>query len=264
MAAVQWIKITTNIFENRKIKQIEKLPDGDAIIVIWVRLLCLAGTVNDSGVVRFTDKIPYTDEMLSSEFNKPISTIRLALNTFIQYSMIEMTDTGYIYLPNWEKYQNEAKLADMREYNRIKKRESRARAKQKLASPDAQQQLPSPVIDTSMTSQKCQGVDKNRIRKEDILSVKDAFLETCISLPKIQSIKGKRESTVKARLKEYGLDTIMDVFVKVEESDWLAGRSGTWKASFDWIMDPNNFIKIMEDTYKNQASQNSEVNKIDW
>lgn len=63
MAEVKWIKIATEIFDNRKIKQIENLPDGDSIIVIWFKLLCLAGNINDNGMVYFTQEIPYTEQM---------------------------------------------------------------------------------------------------------------------------------------------------------------------------------------------------------
>ena len=65
---VKWIKITTDMFSNRKIRQIEVLPDGDALIVIWVRLLLLAGTINDSGRIYLTPEIPSTDQMLAAEF----------------------------------------------------------------------------------------------------------------------------------------------------------------------------------------------------
>ena len=50
MTNVKWIKLATDIFDNRKIKLIERMPDGDSLIVIWLKLLCLAGTVNDSGL----------------------------------------------------------------------------------------------------------------------------------------------------------------------------------------------------------------------
>lgn len=39
MADVKWIKIATDIFDNRKIKQIEAMPKGEAIIVIWIKLI---------------------------------------------------------------------------------------------------------------------------------------------------------------------------------------------------------------------------------
>jgi predicted phage replisome organizer len=63
MADVKWIKIATEVFDNRKIKQIERMPEGDAIIVVWFKLLCLAGTSNKNGMIFLTDEIPYMGEI---------------------------------------------------------------------------------------------------------------------------------------------------------------------------------------------------------
>lgn len=147
MAEVKWIKLVTDLFDNRKIKQIEVLPEGDAIIVIWMKLLCLAGNINDSGYVYFTNEIPYTDQMLSTQFNRPLTTIQLALKTFEQFGMIEIID-DMLRISNWEKYQSVDKMAEIREYNRLAKQ--RSREKQKLLND---------VNDMSMTSQPCQGTD---------------------------------------------------------------------------------------------------------
>lgn len=88
--------------------------------------------------------------------------------------------------------------------------------------------------------------------------VKEKFCEICISLPKIISIDKARKATVKARLKEYSFDDIITVFKKVEQSDFLTGRISSdkqrpFKASFDWIMKPSNFIKILEGNYDNRT-----------
>ena len=88
MADVKWIKLSTEIFDNRKIRQIECLPDGDGIIVVWVKLLCLAGNINDNGMVYFTKDIPYTDQMLAMQFNRPLPLIQLAMATFQKFGMI--------------------------------------------------------------------------------------------------------------------------------------------------------------------------------
>ena len=155
MAEVKWIKLTTNIFENRKIRQIECLPDGDAIIVVWVKLLCLAGNINDSGMVYFTKEIPYTDQMLATQFNRPLTTIQLALKTFEQFGMLEVID-NVLHISNWEKYQSVDRLSEIREYNRIAKQKSRAK----------QKALPN-VNDMSMTSQRCQGTDIEKEEERD-------------------------------------------------------------------------------------------------
>lgn len=177
MADVQWIKITTNIFENRKIKQIEQLPEGDAIIVIWVRLLCLAGTINESGTIRLTDKMPYTDEMLAREFNKPVTTVRLAINTFQQFDMIEITDNGSIYIPNWEKHQNIDGLERIRVQNRLRKQRQRERAKLNNSNTKA---LPE-AVSRDVTGQVTQShaIDKNKIDKEKNIN-KKRFIEPTV------------------------------------------------------------------------------------
>ena len=133
MAEVKWIKLSTDLFNNRKIKQIRKLPDGDSIIGTWLQILCLAGEVNNGGLVYFSKDIPYTDDMLAAEFDRPISTIRLALKTFETFGMMHLVD-DVLCVSNWEKYQSQEKLETIKEYNRLKKREYRERQQIKRLS----------------------------------------------------------------------------------------------------------------------------------
>lgn len=150
MAEVKWIKIVLDVFDDDKIKLIENMPEGDSIIVIWFKLLCLAGKQNRDGFLMLNDKIAYTDEMLSTVFRRPLNTVRLALSTFEQFDMIEIVN-GAVYVTKWEKHQNVDKLAELREYNRLAQQKSRA--KKKLPPPKKD------VNDMSMTCQPCQGTD---------------------------------------------------------------------------------------------------------
>jgi predicted phage replisome organizer len=159
MAEVKWIKLSSTIFDDTKIKQLETLPDGDTIIVIWLKLLCLAGNINDNGFIYLTKEIPYTDQMLATQFNRPLTTVQFALNVFSQYGMIELID-NILYVSNWNKYQNTDKLAEIREYNRLAQQKSRAKKKLLLAE--------SNVNDKSMTSQPCQDTDIDIEEDKDI------------------------------------------------------------------------------------------------
>lgn len=125
---IKWVKLSTDIFDNRKIRQIECLPEGDGIIVVWLKLLCLAGNVNDNGMIYFTKDIPYTEQMLAAQFNRPIALIQLALKTFEAFKMIQIVE-NILQISNWEKYQNAEKLNEIREYNRIAQQRSRAKKK---------------------------------------------------------------------------------------------------------------------------------------
>lgn len=130
MAEVKWIKIVTDIFDDEKILLIESMPDRDAVIVIWFKLLCLAGKQNNGGVFMLNDKIPYTEEMLSTIFRRPINTVRLAVETFEHFGMIEIVDNT-ITIPNWEKHQSLDKIQKGKE--QTKKRVEAFRERQKLA-----------------------------------------------------------------------------------------------------------------------------------
>ena len=130
MTDVKWIKLSTLMFEDEKIRLIEQLPEADTILVIWVKLLTQAGKTNASGYIFLSETIPYTDEMLATIFNRPIATVRLALKTFEQFGMIEIDDQHFIAIANWEKHQNLLGLDKIREDTR--KRVARHRELKKL------------------------------------------------------------------------------------------------------------------------------------
>ena len=122
------IKITTDIFDDEKICLIDALPDPDAILVIWFKILTLAGKHNSNGLLMMTDKVHYTDEMLATIFRRPLNTVRMALGVFEQFGMVEIID-GVITLPNWEKHQNIDGMEKIKEQTR--NRVARHREKQK-------------------------------------------------------------------------------------------------------------------------------------
>ena len=117
MTKVKWIKIVTDIFNDEKILLIDSLPESDTILVIWFKLLCLAGKQNNGGVITMNDKIAYTDEMLATIFRRNLNTVRLALKTFEEFGMIEIIN-GVICIPNWSKHQNVESMDKIREQTR--------------------------------------------------------------------------------------------------------------------------------------------------
>lgn len=129
MAEVKWIKITVDMFDDEKIKIIQSMPEGDSLLVVWIRLITLAGKTNDGGYIYIAEDMPYTDEMLSVIINKPLNIIRLALDTFNKLGMIE-NDVKGIYLTNFEKHQSIDKLAEIREKNRLRVRKYREKQKE--------------------------------------------------------------------------------------------------------------------------------------
>jgi len=129
MTDIKWIKITTNIFDDEKIKCIEKMPEGDTILIIWIKLLVLAGRCNDCGMVYLTREIPYNEDMITTVIGRQHGIVKLAIDTFIKLGMIEVKD-NYIDIVKWEKYQNIDGMEKIREKTRKRVQEHRDRKKQ--------------------------------------------------------------------------------------------------------------------------------------
>ncbi|BBM19785.1 hypothetical protein G15_3466 [Enterococcus avium] len=120
MAEISWIKLKTTMFDDEKIRLIQAVPEADAILVIWIRLLVLAGKTNDDGLIYIQRNMPYTEEMLATLFDKPVNTVRLALTTLEGFNMIDLNTDGSIAITNWEKHQNVEGLEKIREQNRLR------------------------------------------------------------------------------------------------------------------------------------------------
>ena len=165
MADVKWIKITTNVFDDEKMKLIDVLPERDAIIVIWFKLLTLAGKINDNGKVYIMEQLATTDEVLATVFNRPITVVRLALQTFVKFRMIEMNE--HINIVNWEKHQNIEGLEKIREQNRLRKQKQRELENiKKLENTKEKEVVTGQSRD--VTQQNKNRIDKNRIDKNRI------------------------------------------------------------------------------------------------
>lgn len=94
----------------------------------------------------------------------------------------------------------------------------------------------------------------------DYQSVIDSFNTVCTSLPKVQKLTDKRRKAIRSASALLDDMTFEEVFVIVERSDFLTGRSSAWSCGFDWIMKPANLTKIIEGNYHNPTPQNAVIN----
>lgn len=118
---VKWVKLTTDMFDNRKIKYIRRLPDGNNIVLIWVMLLTMAGRCNSGGMIFLTENIPYTPKSLADELDFEENTVRLALEALERLNMI-VTDNGCFRIAGWEEYQNIDGMEKVKEQNRLRQK----------------------------------------------------------------------------------------------------------------------------------------------
>lgn len=129
MGNVDWIKITTNMFEDEKIRSIRIYENRDAIYCIWIRLLLQAGKLNEDGLVFLSKNMPYSNEMLACVFDTTLENIKSALKVLSDLGMIKILEDNTIIIVNWEKHQNIEGMKRIRE--QTKKRVEKHREKNK-------------------------------------------------------------------------------------------------------------------------------------
>lgn len=234
MADVKWIKITTDIFDDEKILLIESLPDAYSIIVVWFKLLCLAGKQNNSGVF-LMGRIAYTDKMLATIFRMKESTVSLALRTFEEFGMIEIID-GVITIPNWNKHQSLDSYEKKKERDRIYQAERRAnqRALVKGSSDKSSDSKTTQSSDVAISDKEEERERELEEEREDIYSGGAANNSPKPSKPPRSRFSPPTVEEVRAYCIERGNNVDPDRFVDYYSSNgWMVGKTKMkdWKAA---------------------------------
>lgn len=234
---VKWIKLSTQMFDDEKIKIIESMPDGDSILIIWIRLMTLAGKVNDEGYVYLNEHVPYTPEMLSIIFARKISTVKLALTTFENLGMVEIID-GKILISNWTKHQSVEGLADIKRKEQARLRQAKHRLKQKqlvtpdvtLQSRDVSRKVTSLELEKELDLELERELDKEKPKSKPSSSEQSPDLKFANDRDSIQFqlvgflAKRMRDNNPKCRLPKEGSKQLDSWCIEIDRMMRLDGR----------------------------------------
>ena len=279
MAKVSWIKIEIEMFSNRKIKQIRKMPEGNNIVLIWVMLLTMAGRCNSNGIIFLTENIPYTTKMLADELDFEESIIQLALTVLEKFGMITR-DSELLSIPGWEEHQSADELEKIRDQNRKRVAEYRERQKNKVAllckkDDVTLQKRYSNVTVTEQNKNKDKDLeldldtelDKDKEKDNNLIVSKDTIRQTDVrrvieewntleefGINPVKRMTSKREQAVKARIRQNHMDDILEAIENIRHSSFLQGQNKEgWMITFDWFLKPGNFAKVFEGNYLDKS-----------
>ena len=91
-----WLKLKRDFFKRHDIRIIESMQNGKDYLLFYLKLLC--ESVDHEGNLRFSEQIPYNDEMLATITNTNVDIVRAAVTVFTQLEMMEILDDGTIYM----------------------------------------------------------------------------------------------------------------------------------------------------------------------
>ena len=266
MNEVKWIKLTTDMFDNRKIKHLRRLPEGNSIVLIWVMLLTMAGRCNAGGMIFLTENIPYTPKMLADELGFEENTVRLALDALEKLEMITVEGAS-LSISGWEEHQNVEGLEKIREQTRLRVAKHREKQAQ-LAECNA-------TCNATVTHGNATDIDKDKEEdkdkeKDNITSSDEDVRPTQVGQSDIKAIisawnslglaqirgiatNSTRRHQLCGRINESGVPAILEAIENIRKSQFLRGQNKNgWVITFDWLIKPSNFQKVLEGNYSDE------------
>lgn len=243
-----WLKLKRDFFKRHDIRIIEEMPNGKDYILFYLKMLL--ESIDHEGELRFSEAIPYNEQMLSVITNTNIDIVKSAMKIFIDLNMIDIYDDSTIYMNEVNRLiGSETKDAE-------RKRVSRAKQKNLIESgqcPQMSAKCPTEKeIDTDIELK-----IENRERI-DYQLIADMYNDICISLPRITTLSDARKKSIKARLNKFSIEQFKEMFEKAEASDFLKGSNDkNWQANFDWLIKDGNFAKVLDGNYNRKQKSKS-------
>jgi predicted phage replisome organizer len=91
-----WLKLKKDFFKRHDIRIIEEMPNGKEYVLLYLKLL--VESISHEGCLRFSDTIPYNEQMIATITNTNIDIVRTAMKIFEQLHMVEVLDDETIYM----------------------------------------------------------------------------------------------------------------------------------------------------------------------
>ena len=239
-----WLKLKRDFFKRHDIRIIESMPNGKDYILFYLKLLC--ESVDHDGSLRFSEQIPYNEDMLATITNTNVDIVRNAINIFAQLGMMEILDDGTYFMAEVQKMIGSA--ADNDNANR----QRRFREKQKeLALPNRYES----VTKSNESKSKSKSIELEKDKEKDIKKRENREIAKKV-LEYLNQKAGKNFkpvdsniSMINARLEEgYKYEDFVKV-VDVKYSEWKY-------TDYEKYIRPNTlFCKSHFDNYLNQKEE---------
>ena len=240
-----WLKLDRNFFKRHDVRIIEKMPDGKQYVLFYLKLM--AEAIDHEGALRFSEAVPYSEAMLASVTDTDMEIVKAALQLFTELGLAEILEDKTLYLPEV------AKLLECETFAARRQRELREKRTRATLSPDCRPEKETEKdieSDTEKDTDSFTEPEGSVCRTKDVRRIQKAWNELGLKqLVKIPS-DSKRGVMLRARVREYGVDAVLQAIAKVRDSPFLKGQnSRNWVITFDWLIKPNNFIKVLEGNY---------------
>ena len=293
-----WLKLHRDFFKRHDVKIVESLKNGKDYILFYLKLLC--ESIDHEGRLRFSDSLPYNEEMLATITDTNIDIVRSAVKIFCELSLMEILEDGTYFMTEVQKMVGSASANP----NAIRQQRFR----------DTHKNQPVLVYDnpsvTKSNASVTHGVTNSNVEKDidielekDISGIEREDNNSCIDrevptkgvrrpnehdiavefMQRFNAVDGvtkcvkmhyNREVCVSTLMSIFKEDEIFKAFDNLRKSDFLRGKvtginGKPFNCTFDWFINIANFTKVLEGAYNDtstsdQTAETKELSPEDY
>ena len=249
-----WLKLRRDFFKRHDIRILEKKQNGKELVLLFLKLM--AESVDHEGALRFSEALPYSEEMLACVTDTDPETVRLGLQAFQELGMVELREDGTLLIPVV------AKLLDSETVSARRKRDYRQEKQGEgdtvpPMSPDCPREKETEIdtdantdIYTDTEAEVLTVPDGTECRAEAVRRIVQAWNSLGLQQLSRVTAASRRGGMLRARILEYGVDDVLEAIEKIRQSAFLKGQNAKgWVITFEWFVRPNNFPKVLEGNY---------------
>ena len=250
-----WLKLKEDFFEEDTLAWLEEQTNGKEYCLFYLKL-CLKSLKTNGILIRNVGQIliPYDVKKLGEITKTDIDTVTVAMELFKKIGLIQILDNGEIYITQLEQM-----VGSETKWAKYKKKE---RELKKLDNVQLLSNVNPKNVHTEIEKEKDieKDIEKEKDIEIEVSTTKVALIPKnleCIviawnnlNLSTIKSIQNTRSKLLNARIKDYGIDGVLQAINNIKESSFLKGQNNkNWTITFDWLIKPSNFIKVLEGNY---------------
>lgn len=252
-----WLKLKNDFFTQPKMKKLRRIAGGDTYTIIYLKLQLLS--LQDEGKLFFEGIEDNFIEELALNIDEDLDNVKFTVMYLINQNLLEEIEKDEFLLT-----ETKGLIAGESESAQRVRRMRLRRKQQELLQCNTEVTNCNTDIDIELEKEIDKDIEiySSSNRKEvdnDNTELLFKFHEICCGegskIPKPRSLTPKRIKKLNARKKEYNKEDIINVFNIVSKSEFLKGNVVAFRATFDWILEPANFIKILEGNYTTNVNQ---------
>ena len=95
-----WLRLKRDFFKRHDVRILESMPNGKEYLLFYLKLL--VESIDHEGALRFSELIPYDEQMLSVVTNTNVDVVRSAMTVLANMGLVEVLDDKTIYMSGIE------------------------------------------------------------------------------------------------------------------------------------------------------------------